>query len=306
MSLKSVAPLTLLATELDEKQRLTLESQVLLEEALATAKIEGEMLDRESVRSSIARQLGIGITQQASSKSAQAFVTVLLEAVRTATQTLTEKQLFQWHQRMFIDKPILYDMTIGDYRDETMQVLSGRHGRQIVHFQAACVSHACVSAEMHAFLSWLNTKHQISVYIKAAIAKFWFVSIHPFEDGNGRLSRMIAERTLVCSESGGLRLYSISQQIDQHKSDYYALLEQCQKGSMDITPWIIWFLEQIALAAQSSMTKLYKIRIAVLFWDRYRDVVFNPRQIKLIKRLLETEDFADGIARKKYKNLVKT
>ena len=304
-TVKAVSPLVLLACELEQEKQLHFESQILFEETLATAKIEGEFLDRESVRSSIANRLGVGkITDE--SKNVSAFVDVLLEAIRFSNQPLSEPQLLQWHTMMFYEKPLLYSMAIGSYRNEIMQVVSGRFGRQIVHFQAPCENRSCVEKEMQQFLLWLNQQNLPSFYVKAAIAKFYFVTIHPFDDGNGRLSRIIAERCLAQADATQLRLYSISQQIEKNKADYYQLLESSQKGSLDITEWIIWFLQQVINAANASQDKLAKIRVATLFWDKYRDVAFNVRQKKLLQRLLETDDFESGISRGKYKSLAHT
>lgn len=302
---RAVAPLNLLAAELDQKRRLQLESKVLLEEALSTAKIEGEVLDRESVRSSIANRLGVGeVTGH--SKSHLAFVDLLLDSVRSSAEPLTEPQLLQWHQQLFLEKPILHEISIGEYRNETVQVVSGRHGREKVHFQAPCSDRDCVQNEMRQFLSWLKMPPEISGYLKAAIAKFWFVTIHPFDDGNGRFSRVIAERCLAETENTTIRLYSLSSEIERNREAYYEILESHQKGGLDITEWINWFLLQVKAGAESSMEKLEMIRISTSFWDRYREVSINKRQRKLLVRLLETSDFKEGISRRKYKNLVNT
>ncbi|MBT4733326.1 Fic family protein [Candidatus Woesearchaeota archaeon] len=301
--ISNVAPLVLLANELDQDKKLMLESKLLLDEALSSAKIEGEILDRDSVRSSIANRLGIGKVGQMS-RNSTAFIDVLLESIRSSSNTLTKENLFKWHSMMFLDKPILNDLIIGDYRKSQMKVVSGRFGKEQVHFEAPCLNYQCIEHEMNIFLDWLQADNINSGYIKAAIAKFYFVTIHPFDDGNGRFSRMIAERCLADAENTDIRLYSLSTEIEKNKKQYYEVLEKCQKGELDITQWIVWFLEQVSLAAQSSMHKLNKIRSTTLFWDRYRHISMNDRQIKLVVRLLETEDFNDGISRKKYKNLV--
>ncbi len=308
--LRAVAPLQLLASELDQDKQLDLESLVLLDEALATARIEGEILDRESVRSSIAKKLGIGNVTRPS-RSAEAFVDVLLESVRSYEKPLSETLLFQWHHQIFYEKPILNTMLIGEYRNESMQIISGAYGKQKIHFQAPCDHQLCIKQEMHQFLAWFNTAHvadrYTSAYIQAAIAKFWFVTIHPFDDGNGRLSRIIAERCLASSESSGIRLYSISNEIEKNRNEYYALLEKSQRSTcLDLTEWVIWFLQQITSATNASMQRLNIIRLATAFWDKHRDIVFNPRQTKLISRLLETNDFEQGISRRKYKTLAHT
>lgn len=311
---RAVSPLNALAIELNQEKQLTLESLILLEEALSTAKIEGELLDRESVRSSIAKRLGVGLVKK-TSRSAEAFVDVLLESVRTYQQPLSDKHLQKWHSQMFYEKPLLDDFLMGEYRDESMQIISGAYGKRTLHYEAPCDNQACVKREMKPFLIWLNSAEKAtSGYIKAAIANFWFVSIHPFDDGNGRLSRIIAERVLAQNESNPIRLYSISHEIEKNRHDYYDLLEKMQKGkhkhladSLDITEWIIWFLQQITAAAKSSMKHLDKIRFSTQFWDDNRAVSFNSRQIKLITRLLESDDFEPhGIARAKYKSMTHT
>ena len=302
-AVRAVSPLVLLANELDLHKQLELESQVLLDEALSTARIEGEILDRETVRSSIANRMGIGRSTRMS-KSSQAFVDVLFESIRGSSESLRENDLFKWHQMMFIEKPLMHDLIIGQYRQDKMQVISGRFGKQKVHFEAPCTDGCCVSVEMNHFLIWLNSSNHLSGYIKAAIAKFWFVTIHPFDDGNGRLSRIIAERCLAEVENTNIRLYSLSTEMERNRLEYYELLELHQKGELDITDWIVWFLCQVTLAAKTSMRKLEKIRLTTLFWDKYRNISLNDRQRKLIVRLLETSDFDEGVSRRKYKNIV--
>jgi len=304
-AISHVAPLMLLANELDQDKKLALESKSLLDEALSSAKIEGEILDRDSVRSSIANRLGIGKVGKMS-RNSTAFIDVLLESVRSSSSVLTKQDLFKWHGMMFLDKPILDDLIIGDYRKSQMKVVSGRYGKERVHFEAPCLDYQCVGDEMNVFLNWLKSDNIESGYIKAAIAKFYFVTIHPFDDGNGRFSRMIAERCLADAENTNIRLYSLSTEMEKNKNEYYEVLERCQKGELDVTQWIVWFLEQVKLAAQNSMHKLNKIRNTTLFWDNNRNISMNDRQRKLVVRLLETEDFTDGISRKKYKNLVGT
>ncbi len=304
-AVRAVAPLNLLSAELEPEKRLHLESRILLDEALSTAKIEGEILDRESIRSSIANRLGVGrVTTH--SRTQLAFVDLLLESVRAADKPLSEQQLLQWHQQLFTERPVLHQITIGEYRNEVMQVVSGRLGREKVHFEAPCSDRRCVRQEMNRFLDWLNTPYHASGYLRAAIAKIWFVTIHPFDDGNGRFSRIVAERCLAESEKTTMRLYSISAEIERNRAEYYEILEFHQRGGLDITEWIKWFLLQIQGAAGASMRVLESIRRSSHFWDRHREVELNGRQRKLLLRLLETDDFEEGISRRKYKSLVGT
>ncbi|MCK5648961.1 MAG: DUF4172 domain-containing protein [Gammaproteobacteria bacterium] len=198
-TVRSVSPLCALAKNLSQDKQLQLESEVLLDEALASAKIEGEILNRESVRSSIANKLGLrkdkgkgkNNPQKRASKSDEAYLDILLESIRSIETPLTEKQLLKWHSMMFIDHPVLYDMIIGDYRNESMSVVSGRFGKQTTHFIAPCekaVVKECVKKQMTEFFTWLNQRREDkpaeSGYVRAAIAKLWFVTIHPFDDAN--------------------------------------------------------------------------------------------------------------------------
>ena len=320
-TVQSVSPLCVLAKSLSQDKQLQLESEVLLDEALASAKIEGEILNRESVRSSIANKLGLmkdkgkgkNNPQKRASKSDEAYLDILLESIRSIEVPLTEKQLLKWHSMMFIDHSVLYDMIIGDYRNESMSVISGRFGKQTTHFIAPCeksLVKECVKKQMAAFFTWLNQRQEDkpteSGYVRAAIAKLWFVTIHPLDDGNGRFSRIIAEYCLAQTESLPLRLYSISSQIEANRNEYYEILEATQKGKLDITRWIIWFLQQVDSSAQTAMVLLNRINSSTQFWDQHRYTVFNSRQQKLIHRMLEEDAFSDGISRKKYKKLVHT
>lgn len=302
---QQIAPLKTLAQSLSFESRLDWESAILLDETLATAGIEGEQLDRESVRSSIANKLGIGAVTRID-RSTDGLVEVLLQAIRSSDQALTDQKLKAWHQLMFPIQPIIGEITVGDYRDEAMQVQSGRYGKAKIHFIAPGSTRAEVSAEMTQFLNWINAKATDSGYIRAAIAKFYFVTIHPFDDGNGRLSRVIAERCLAEFEGTDLRLYSLSHVIERKRAEYYDLLEACQRGSGDITDWIIWFLEAVREAGQEAGQHFQRLNQRTQFWQRHSDTSFNERQLKLLNRLLETSDFADGVSRKKYRALTRT
>lgn len=304
-AIRAVSPLVELARRLTAAQRASFESQIVLDETLSTSFIEKEVLDRDSVRSSIARHLGLP-NAKVGDKRYETFTQVYFESIRTAQKRLASETLKAWHEMLFIEKPVLKEITIGDYRNDEMSVVSGHFGcKEVIHFKAPCADRICVQEEMNQFLKWLNANHSAS-YIRAAIAKFWFVTIHPFDDGNGRLSRIIAERCLAEADQTDMRLYSISTEIEQRKSEYYALLEAHQKGSGDLTDWVIWFLDRVQDAAKKSMARLDKVLLATQFWDRHRETPFNERQRKLLIRLLETTDFEEGIARRKYKNLVST
>lgn len=303
---RAVAPIVVLSKELSSEKLAEFESQVLLQETLSTSSIEKEYLDRDSVRSSIARHLGLPCNKS-NDKQYEPFTQVYFESIRTASQPLTSNQLKKWHQMLFTDKPVFKTITVADYRDEEMSVVSGHFGRnETVHFKAPCHNRDCVTDYMNEFYDWLNSKQGYSDYIRAAIAKFWFVTIHPFDDGNGRLSRIIAERCLAEADHTDVRLYSISSEIENKKAEYYQILETTQKGSGDLTDWTIWFLQCVTESAKKSLKRLEKVRLTTQFWDKHRQQTFNERQRKLLIRLLETNDFDEGIAKRKYKNLVST
>lgn len=306
LAIRAVAPLIKLASELEPHKLAEFEGQILLEETLSTSMIEKEYLDRDSVRSSIARHLGLP-SQKRGDRRYELFTQVFFESIRTVNHPLTEVQLKKWHEMLFVDAPTLKSVTIGEYRDDEMSVVSGYFGRnETVHFKAPCNNRECVAEYMSVFMEWLNNRHKISDYLRAAFAKFWFVTIHPFDDGNGRLSRIIAERCLAEADKTDKRLYSLSTEIEKNKFEYYDILERCQKGNGDITEWVIWFFDRVKDAADSSMKRLDKIRMSTRFWDKYRDNSFNERQRKLLIRLFETDDFENGIPKRKYKNLVST
>ncbi|GGI67129.1 cell division protein Fic [Shewanella hanedai] len=316
--IQAVSPLKQLSEFLSLEQRLDWEAAILLDETLASAKIEGELYDRDSVRSSIVNKLGIGKGNKFNQQS-DAMVELLLSAIRTTEQQVNHDVIKQWHQMLFPVAPIITPMTIGDYRDDTMQIVSGRYGKQQVHFEAPGAVNSEVEQEMELFFDWLNASSNESTFIRAAIAKFWFVTIHPFDDGNGRLSRIIAERCLAEAEHINLRLFSLSSAFESHRNEYYQLLEshqRCELGSnekivdeknnLDLTAWIVWFLSMLEIAAIDAKKEFERVMQTTRFWQKNQLTVFNTRQRKVITKLLETTDFSEGISRKKYKALAKT
>ena len=313
-----MSPLKQLSEFLSFEQRLDWEAAILLDETLASAKIEGELYDRDSVRSSIVNKLGIGKGNKFNQQS-DAMVELLLSAIRTTEQQVNHGVVKHWHQMLFPVAPIITPMTIGDYRDDTMQIVSGQYGKQQVHFEAPGSANSEVEQEMDLFFNWLNTSSNESSFIRAAIAKFWFVTIHPFDDGNGRLSRIIAERCLAEAEHTNLRLFSLSSAFENHRNEYYQLLEshqRCELGSnekivdvnnnLDLTAWIVWFLSMVEIAAIDAKKEFERVMQTTRFWQKNQLTTFNARQQKVVTKLLETTDFSDGISRKKYKAITKT
>ena len=316
--IQAVSPLKQLAEILTHEQRLDWEAAILLDETLASAKIEGELYDRDSVRSSIVNKLGIGTGTKFNKQSA-AMVEPLLSAIRSTDQQITHDVIKQWHQMLFPIAPTITPMTIGDYRNDKMQIVSGRYGKQQIHFEVPGAVKIEVEQEMDTFFNWLNTSSNESTFIRAAIAKFWFVTIHPFDDGNGRLSRIIAERCLAEAEHTNLRLFSLSSAFESHCDEYYQQLESHQRcevkshqrcinegNNLDLTAWIIWFLSMVEIAAIDAKKEFERVMQSTHFWQRHQKTLINIRQQKLIVRLLETADFSEGISRKKYKALTKT
>jgi len=303
--IQAVSPLKQLSNMLTIEQRLDWEAAVLLDETLSSAKIEGELFDRDSVRSSIVNKLGISKGSKYHQQS-DSMVELLLRAIRFIDNKLNHKTTKAWHQLLFPTKPLITPMTIGEYRNDKMQILSGRYGKQQIHYQAPGKNQEEVSNEMDLFFNWLNSPYQGSTYIRAAIAKFWFVTIHPFDDGNGRLSRVIAERCLAEAEQTNLRLFSLSSVFETNRNEYYQQLERQQRGGIDLTDWIVWFLSKVEEAALNAKAEFERVIQTTLFWQKNQSTQFNKRQLKLITRLLETSDFAEGVSRRKYKAIAKT
>lgn len=260
--------------------------QALTSELLSSSDIEGVTLNANSVRSSLARKLGIesGGTL-VEDHYVEGLVDVMLDATRNAGEPLTAERLFGWHYALFpLGRSGMSRITVGGWRmgDEPMQVVSGAFGHQRVHYEAP--ASADVAREMEMFLTWFNTC-QLSPYIKAAIAHLWFVTIHPFDDGNGRLSRTIADMCLSALDSPESRYYSMSAEINHSKRDYYDILERTQKGGVDITEWILWFMDCLERAIQRASVTMKSTLEKALFWDRVKNVPLNERQRKVVNRL---------------------
>jgi len=303
--IQAASPLQQLSKMLTLEQRLDWEAAVLLDETLSSAKIEGELFDRDSVRSSIVNKLGISKGNKYHQQS-DSMVELLLRAIRFIDKQISHETVKSWHQLLFPTQPLITPMKIGEYRNDKMQILSGRYGKQQIHYQAPGLNLKQVNHEMDLFMNWLNSPYEGSAYIRAAIAKFWFVTIHPFDDGNGRLSRVIAERCLAEAEQTDLRLFSLSSVFEADRNEYYQQLENQQRGEIDLTQWIVWFLSKVEEAAHNAKTEFERVIQTTYFWQRHQSTQLNERQLKLVKRLLETNDFTKGLSRRKYKAIAKT
>ena len=264
--------------------------QTLTQDVIKTSEIEGEKLDAEQVRSSIARRLGmdIGAALQID-RNVEGIVEIMLDATRKYDSPLTQERLFSWHAALFpTGRSGMQRITVGGWRTEAsgpMQVVSGAIGREWVHYEAP--SHDRLKKEMARFLKWFNAMSETDPVIKSALAHFWFVTIHPFEDGNGRIARAIADMMLARSEKSAQRFYSMSAQIQRERKEYYNVLESCQKGRLDITTWVGWFLNCLKRAIAASEKLLEAVLVKASFWKAHAGESFNERQRAIINRLLD-------------------
>ena len=264
--------------------------RVLTEDVLKTSEIEGEKLNPDSVRSSVARRLGVEIGALApADRHVDGVVEMVLNATRHHDTPLTGERLFGWHAAMFpTGHSGLRKIRVGAWRDDAqgpMQVVSGPLHRQMVHYEAPLAQ--LLDVEMNDFLLWLNVDQQNDPVIKAGLAHLWFVTIHPFEDGNGRIARAVGDMALARAERSVQRYYSLSAQIQCERKDYYDLLEVTQKGSMDVTGWLEWFLGCLLRAVQGADDTLSSVLKKAVYWRRWSGTPMNDRQIKSINRLLD-------------------
>ncbi len=259
-------------------------------DVLKSAEIEGELLNPDQVRSSIAQRLGMkfaGLVM--SDRNVDGMVDMMIDATRNCFNPLTTDRLFDWHAALFpMGRSGMFKIIVADWRkgiSGTMQVISGRPGKEKVHFQAPDAS--LIENEMNQFLDWFNKKDKIDLVIKAAIAHLWFVTIHPFQDGNGRIARALTDMLLAQSDNTTQRFYSMSAQIRIERKQYYEILEKTQKGSLDITDWIKWFLSCLINAIKSTDTILEKVLFKADFWNKHSKTIINERQKKILNKLLD-------------------
>ena len=269
--------------------------RVLTEDVLKTSEIEGETLNAESVRSSIARRLGVDIGALAlapADRHVDGLVDMVLDATQQHATPLTAQRLFGWHAALCpTGHSGLAKFRVGQWRDDAqgpMQVASGPLHRQRVHFEAPAADR--LDAEMDGFLNWFNQNTQDDAVIKAGLAHLWFVTIHPFEDGNGRMARAVCDMVLARAQPSTQRFYSLSAQMQRERKDYYDLLEATQEGGLEVTDWLEWFLGCLLRAIQGADETLAQALGKARFWQQWAGVPLNDRQIKLINRLLDGFD----------------
>lgn len=267
--------------------------QTLTQDVIKTSEIEGEKLDAEQVRSSIARRLGMDMEKSRPvDRNVEGIVEVMLDATHNYNTHLSQERLFNWHAALFpTGRSGMQRIIVGGWRTKrsgAMQVVSGPYGREKVHYEAP--SYDRLEKEMFSFIKWSNTSSNTDPVIKSALAHFWFVTIHPFDDGNGRIARAIADMIMAQSEKSSQRFYSMSSQIQHERNAYYDVLEKCQKGTLDITLWIEWFLHCLKRAITSSEGTLEAVLIKARFWKTNAGESFNDRQQIIINRLLDGLD----------------
>jgi Fic family protein len=263
---------------------------ILTEDVIKSSEIEGEQLDKGQVRSSIARRLGMDIAGLVpAERNVEGVVEMMLDATQNYDQPLTEDRLFGWHAALFpTGRSGMTKIIVGNWRDDKtgpMQVVSGPIGRERIHYEAPTSDR--LSHEMQKFLAWLDSDKDIDPVIVAGIAHLWFVTIHPFEDGNGRIARAIADLALARSEHSAQRFYSMSSQIRAERKRYYDMLEVTQKGDLDITAWLQWFLECLDRAFDKADDTLRSVMAKAHFWDAIKDHPLNDRQQLVLNRLLD-------------------
>ena len=284
------------------KEEATLTALTL--DVVKSSEIEGELLNYDQVRSSIARRLGINTAGLVpSSRHIEGVVEMMLDATQRYNLPLTEKRLFGWHAALFptgFSGP--YSIETGQYRTGEMQIVSGAMGKEKVHYQA--IKPVLVKSEMDKFLDWFNNENRLDPVLKAAIAHFWFIIIHPFDDGNGRIGRAISDMLLASAEGSGERFYSMSGQILAERKIYYEVLQKVQHSSGDITEWINWFLHCLKNAMLSTENTTQKILRKTEFWKLHQHTPINERQRLMLNKLFD--DFEGKLQTSKWAKIVKT
>jgi len=267
------------------KEEVVLET--LTQDIIKSSEIEGEVLDRSQVRSSVARRLGIDAAAvNHIDRNIDGVVEMMLDATQKFDHLLTKERLLNWHAALFpTGWSGITKIRVGAWRKEHVQVVSSRLDREIIHFEGPSADR--VDQEVEFFLQWFNQETKVDPVLKAAIAHLWFVTIHPFDDGNGRISRAIADLLLARSENSPHRFYSLSAQIQKERKEYYQILEQTQKDGLDITSWIDWFFCCLKRAIKESLSTFESINNKEQVWKVLAKVPLNERQRKLINRILD-------------------
>jgi Fic family protein len=278
----------------------------LTDDVIKTSEIEGEKLDANSVRSSLARRLGLDIGALSPlHRHVDGVVEMVLDATTRATDPLTQERLYGWHAALFpTGFSGLSRIHVGALRDDATgptQVVSGPIHRHRVHFEAPPAER--LGAEISRFLDWINGETPEPPLLKAGLAHLWFVTLHPFDDGNGRIARSVGDLLLVRADGGPQWFYSLSAQIQRERKDYYDALERAQKGTLDVTEWLAWFLATLHRAIGSAQQTLNTVLTKSRFWQRWASTPLNERQVKLLNRLLD--GFEGKLTSSKWANIAK-
>ncbi|MEO1054228.1 MAG: Fic family protein [Bacteroidota bacterium] len=276
------------------------------EDVIKSSEIEGELLNPQEVRSSVARRLGMEISGLPdASRDVEGVVEMMLDSTQQYQAPLTKDRLCGWHAALFpTGRSGMYKITVGEWRNDAkgpMQVVSGAIGKEKVHYTAPEASR--LEDEMNRFLNWFNTNETMEPVIKSAVAHLWFVSIHPFDDGNGRIARAIADCQLARADRTNQRFYSMSAQIMKSKKGYYNTLESTQKGSLDISQWLVWYFERLTDALEATSKTLSKILEKAKFWELHKNTHFNERQAMMINKL--QGDFVGKLSSSKWAKMTK-
>ena len=260
-------------------------------DVVKSSEIEGELLNSDQVRSSLARKLGMTIPEFVpSDRNVDGIVEIMIDATQKFLNPLTAERMFGWHGALFpTGRSGLYKIVSGNWRknekDSPMQVVSGVIGKERVHFEAS--DSVTLKHEMALFIEWFNNENSLDPILKAAISHLWFVTIHPFDDGNGRIARAISDMQLARSDKSNQRFYSMSAQIRVERNGYYNILEKTQRGNLDITEWIIWFLECLGRSIRASEEILSVVLQKASFWDKHSSLNLNERQRMMINKLFD-------------------
>lgn len=278
----------------------------LTKDIVKSSEIEGKFLNPEEVRSSVARRLGMEISGlPEASREVEGIVDLMLDATQKYKDPLTKDRLCGWHAALFpTGRSGMHKITVGVWRGNEngpMQVISGPMGREKVHYTAPEAPR--IEEEMNQFMGWFNTDKTTEPVVKSAIAHLWFVSIHPFDDGNGRIARAIADTQLARADKTKQRFYSMSAQIMKSKKGYYDVLESTQKGSMEVSQWIVWYLDRLTEALEVTDKTLSKVLVKAKFWELHKTTQFNERQIVMINRL--QGDFVGKLHSSKWAKMTK-
>lgn len=280
--------------------------RTLTQDIVQSSDIEGEKLDTEQVRSSIARRLGVDIGGSIpTDRNVEGVVDMMLDATGNYSAPLTEDRLYGWHAALFpTGRSGMFKINVGYWRDDAngpMQVVSGPVGKQKVHYQAPAAN--SLQTEVAVFLKWFESKQVIDPLLAAGLAHLWFVTLHPFDDGNGRIARAIADMVLARSEETNQRFYSMSAQIRIERNAYYDILEATQKGSCDVTAWQEWFLNCLLRAIEGAHETLETVLAKARFWVRFAKAPLNERQIKVLNRVMD--GFVGKLTTSKWAKLAK-